>query len=117
MKEVRKLRLESLFIEQLSMLISQGVVKDPRVSSFISIKDVDVAADLSLAKVRLSSFLEPAQVERAAEALNHASGFLHQELKKKLKLKSIPRLVFFADTSLKEAFALNQKIDGLLRDS
>lgn len=117
MKEVRKAKVESLIQSELSSLILLGVVKDPRVNSFLSVKDVRISPDLSLAKVYISSFESDATLEKAVEALNHAAGFIQRELGKKLVMRTIPRVVFFPDTSLKDAFELNKKIDGLVNNS
>lgn len=117
MKEVRKARVESLIQSELSTMILMGVVKDPRVNSFLSVKEVRVSPDLSLAKAYISSFESEGSLTKAVDALNHAAGFIQHQLKEKLVMRTIPRVVFFADTTLKEAFELNKKIDGLVNHS
>lgn len=114
MKDVRKAKVESLIQQELSTLIMQGDIKDPRVNTFLSIKEVRVSPDLSLAKVYMSSFETPAKLEKAVEALNHASGYIQHQMKKRLVMRIIPRVAFFMDTTLAEAFELNKKIDQLV---
>lgn len=117
MKEVRKAKVESLIQSELSTLILLGVVKDPRVNSFLSVKEVRISPDLSLAKVYISSFESESILETAVEALNHAAGFIQHQLKNKLVMRTIPRVAFFPDTTLRDAFELNKKIDGLVNKS
>ena len=55
MAEFRTERLGQLIQEMISALILEGRIKDPRVSSFISITRVNVSRDLSYADVYVSN--------------------------------------------------------------
>ena len=51
MGEFRLVRLGEQIRGEISKMLLSGQIKDPRVSSFLSINRVDVSADLSYAKV------------------------------------------------------------------
>jgi len=105
MNEVRKKKVESLIQGILSQMILTQEIKDPRVSTFLSVSLVKVSNDLSQAKVYVSSF------QKAVEALNHAAGFIQGHLLKKLSMRTVPKVFFFADDSIQKSMDLNRKID------
>lgn len=110
---MRLKRVESLIRDLVSSLIMKGRVKDPRVSTLITITDVEVSSDLSYAKVYVSSFESEKKMETAVEALNHAAGYIQKNISKDLKMRMTPRLKFIADSSIRKGFEINEKIDSL----
>jgi ribosome-binding factor A len=113
MAEVRLRKVESLLKEEISGLISRGVIKDPRLAPMTTITDVEVSRDLHYAKVYVSLYGEPDSRVQSVEALNHASGFIHAKLKKAIRLRFIPRLSFLADDSIERGIRLTNKIRDL----
>jgi ribosome-binding factor A len=111
MNDVRKKKVESLIQGILSQMILTQEIKDPRVSSFMSVNAVTVSNDLSQAKAYVSSFQKETTVEKAVEALNHASGFIQGLLMKRLSMRTVPRVHFFADDSIQKSMELNRIID------
>ena len=113
MAEFRTERLGQLIQEMISALVLEGKIKDPRVSPFISITRVNVSRDLSFADVYVSNIRESANIERNAEGLQSAAGFIRSCLGTDLHIRKIPRLRFHADTSIRESFDLVKKIEEL----
>ena len=113
MNEVRRKKIESLVQGVLSQMILTQEIKDPRVNTFLSVTRVNVSSDLSYAKISISSFESDSKVEKAVEALNHAGGFIHGLLVKRLALRSVPRLQFLADDSIAHSMELNRMIDAI----
>ncbi len=114
MSNHRAERVESLITQTISGMLIRGEIKDPRVSSLISITEVDVAKDLSFAKVGISGFVEDIDLDKAATGLNSAAGFIQIHLGKAMKTRLTPKLHFFADRRLKEAHAMTKKLEDLL---
>lgn len=113
MGEYRLLRLGEQIRGEISQLILHEDVKDPRVSSFLTINRVEVAADLGYAKVYVSTFMPDSRLERGVEGLQSAAGFIQCKIAKKLTIRQFPKLKFIADTSLKDGFAMVQKLNEL----
>ena len=113
MGEFRMLKLGEQIREEISKLIMLQKVKDPRVSTFLSINRVEVAKDLAYAKVYVSSFLNESQVKKGVEGLNSAAGFIQSSIAKKLTIRQFPRLTFIADMSIKEGFDMVNKLNCL----
>ena len=88
-------------------------VKDPRVSSMLSIVKVDVSGDLSYAKIYVSA-LEGEEVAReSVKGLKAAAGFIRRRLGESLHLRKTPELRFVADTSIEKGFELFDKLRSI----
>jgi len=106
-------RLGALIQEIISALILESRIKDPRISQFVSITRVNVSGDLSYADVYVSNIRETANLERNAQGLQSAAGFIQAQLGAALKIRKIPHLRFHADNSIRDGFDMVQKIDQL----
>jgi ribosome-binding factor A len=113
MGEFRLDRLGEQIREEISQMILGGRVKDPRVSTFLSINRVEVSGDLGYAKVYVSSFMNAAETKKGVKGLESAAGFIQTTLSKKLRLRQFPKLTFVFDESIKEGFDMVKKIDSL----
>lgn len=113
MSDYRLKRVASLIQQAVSEMILTGIVKDHRVSTFISVTGVVVSKDTSYARVYVSSFENPQSVENAVKGLNHAAGFIQSRLGKKLHLRNTPRLTFYQDSSIERGVRMVQKLDEL----
>lgn len=113
MNELRLKRVESLIGELVSTLIMRGEVKDPRVSTLLSITRVEAAKDISTCRIFISSIENDQTLEESVRALNHAAGFIQKAISPRLKMRTTPKLRFFLDRSLKDGFEINRKLDEL----
>lgn len=113
MGEFRLVKLGEQIREEISTLIATQKIKDPRVSTFLSINRVDVVADLAYAKVYVSSFLPEGQIIKGVAGLNSAAGFIQTSIAKKLTIRKFPKLTFIADNSIKEGFEMVHKLNKL----
>jgi ribosome-binding factor A len=114
MSELRNRRLEAQFQEEISALIIQRKIKDPRVSSFVSISRIEISGDMGQAKVFVSSFESASRLESAVDGLTSAVGFIQGVLGKKLHIRTMPHLIFKADSAIKEGFEVTQKIKDIM---
>ena len=98
--------------EQLKRLLSEQIrreVKDPRVG-LITITAVEVSRDLTHARVFFTPFAGVGDPEAALEALRHAAGFLRHQIRKLMRLRVAPELVFQVDDSIERATRLSALI-------
>lgn len=116
MGQYRMERLGDQLRDEIAKLIMHGDVKDPRVSTFLTITRVDVSKDLSFAKAYVSSFLPEAQLERGVEGLNNGAGFIQSSIAKKLRIRQFPKITFYVDTAMKEGFDMVNKLNELERN-
>jgi ribosome-binding factor A len=111
----RTQRLGDFMRQELAKLI-QFEVRDPRVGGMVSITDVQIAKDLSHAKVYVT-VLGKENVDEAAEsiaALNHAGGFLRSALAKINYARTTPKLRFVFDESIGRGARISKLIDDAL---
>lgn len=113
MGQYRIQRLNDQLRDEISQLILRGEVKDPRVSTFLSINRVEVTTDLGYAKVYVSSFLPDGQVSKGVDGLNAAAGFIQREIARKLRIRQFPKLQFLVDAGMKAGFDMVQKLNEL----
>jgi ribosome-binding factor A len=113
MGEFRLDRLGEQIREEIAAMILGGKIKDPRVSTFLSINRVEVAGDLGFAKVYVSSFMDAKDTKLGVRGLESAAGFIQTTLSKKLRLRQFPHLSFIFDESIREGFEMVKKIDSL----
>jgi ribosome-binding factor A len=109
-------RVAGLISQVVSEMIVRQEIKDPRVNSLLSISEVDLSKDLGHAKVGISGFASRADLEQAAFALNKAAGFIQARLGKSMRTRLTPKLQFFADFRVGEAFTLTKTLEDLVRD-
>ena len=113
MGQYRLLRLGEQIRGEIANMILKQQIKDPRVSTFMTIDRVEVSGDLSYAKVYVSSFMDDNSTKRGAEGLQSAAGFIQTTIAKKLSIYKFPKLTFIADYSYKEGFAMVDKLNKL----
>ncbi len=89
-------------------------LKDPRLPSIVSVTHVDLAPDLSTARVYISTPGDSAVREQAVEALQSASGRLGKELQSRIRIRRMPKLLFASDDTLERGEDMSAKIDEAL---
>ena len=91
MKKVRRERLKSLILREISDIIRREVELPE--GALITVYGVELSKDGSRATVYISS-LKKEEALKAVEILNRAQGYIHHLLGKRLKLKVVPRPTF-----------------------
>lgn len=110
MSEFRLTRLGEQVREEISQMILRQQIKDPRVSTFLSINRVEITSDLSYGKVYVSSFMSHKETLKGVKGLESAAGFIQTKLSKKLHLRQFPKLTFIMDSSIEEGFEMVRKL-------
>ena len=105
-----------------SMLISQ--IKDPRLSSMISISGVDVTKDGSYATIYVSTLdfsKDPAEKEANEKeilaGLESASGLFRKEVGRQIRMRRVPMLIFKMDHSMEYGKHIDEILSTMDFDS
>ncbi len=112
-KNARTQRVESQLQRVVAELISRDV-RDPRVGS-VTITSVEVAPDMSAAKVYFVPFGNAHSVAEVQEGLSRAASFLRGEVGRRLALRHAPRLDFRFDETIERGTALSALISSAVR--
>ena len=103
-------RVNSLIQAEISELL-QREVKDPRLSTLISVTKVDTAPDMKHTRVYISNLGNEADRQEAVKVLTAAAGFFRHELARTLKLRYTPEILFVADNSIERGDRITRLID------
>ncbi|MCR3758549.1 30S ribosome-binding factor RbfA [Clostridium felsineum] len=99
--------------------IIQNDIRDPRLTSMISVIKVDVTKDLRYAKVYVSILGDDAKKKETMDILKKSESFIRKELGYAVKLRYTPEVIIELDTSIEKGMhidALLEKIKGSDKD-
>ena len=89
-----------------TMLISG--IKDPRITSMVSVTDVEVTNDLSYAYIYVS--ILGGDEESTLKGLKSACGYIRIEVSRNVKLRHTPEIIFKVDESIKNGMYMSNLI-------
>lgn len=112
MNEIKKKKLEKDFLKVIATLLIEGRVKDPRIEMMPTVHSVDLAEDLSEAKVYVTAYCNNNERKKILAGLRSASGFIQSQVSKALSLRITPKIFFFWDQNYLEGIRVNELIDS-----
>ena len=105
----RQRRVSELIHRELSVLLMFDA-QDPRLTG-VTIVGVNVTPDLLLARVHFTVLGDAEKEKEALAGLEHAGGFLRTQLAARVRLRSVPELVFLLDQSAAYARRIDELLD------
>jgi len=103
-------RVNHLIRQEVSELL-QRQIKDPRLDSFVAVTDVVTSPDMKYAKVFVSRICDDEEKKKTLSALSAASGYIHRELMKRLRMRLVPELNFEWDDSIARGSRVLELLD------
>jgi ribosome-binding factor A len=110
MTSYRPVRVGELIQTEIADLLLRQM-KDPRLN-MATVSRVEVSPDLRYARVYISHMGNEVEQRMAIEGFLHATGFIRNQLGKRLKLRHVPQLSFKLDTTI----AYGVRISSILND-
>ena len=110
MNPIRKKRVERQIQRELSTLLVNGELKDPRLAQLITITRVEISPDMSMAKAFVSVYGDEESRGEAWAGLVSATGFIQYNITRNLRLRIVPRIRFMRDDSLYEGDEVVEQI-------
>ncbi len=105
-------RVQDLLRAELTDLLLRDI-RDPRFEG-VSVVGVDVSADLSNARVRVSVLADDEERAQVQEALDHAAGYFKVRLAKRLRhMRRVPTLSFQIDRGAEHSQRINDLLENL----
>ena len=86
-------------------------IKDPRITSMISVTEVEVTNDLRYAFVYISMLA--GDKEESLAGLNSARGYIRREVGKAVKLRYVPEIIFKIDDSIEKGMYMDELIKSV----
>jgi len=93
-----------------------GELKDPRLEGSVVASEVRVQPDMKHARVFISVKGTNQEQSDAMKALEHAAGFIRQELVERLQLRRLPELHFILDLSQERGNRIEQLLREMKKD-
>ena len=112
--KIRPERVATLMRREVADIL-RNKLRDPRLSEWVSVTDVEVTADLSSAKIFVSILPEGEEREKALRALSGAAAFVRRELAPRLGLREVPDIRFKLDSSIERGARVDELLKRLER--
>ena len=112
MAKYRSGRINEELKKELSDIIRNSI-KDPRMTSMISITDVNVTRDLRYAKVYVSIFGDEESKNNSLEILKSSRGFMRKELAHRVNLRYTPELIIEEDNAIEHGMYIYSLIEKI----
>jgi ribosome-binding factor A len=94
-------RVNGLLRQVISDMLASEL-KDPRLSSLISVTRVETTADLSTARVYVSVLGDQAAKRSTLSVLRSAAGFVRKGMRRQVSFKRVPSIDFHIDESIEQ---------------
>jgi ribosome-binding factor A len=111
MATFRQRRVAESIHRELSVLLMREV-RDPRLVD-VTVTGVDVTPDFSRARIHFTVLGGADEQNDALRGLEHASGFLRTQLASRIRLRTMPELVFELDRSAEYGRRIDELLDQL----
>lgn len=108
-------RINSLLKQEIATILTRRI-NDQRIG-FISITEVKISKDLSLAKVFYSQLGSEEDRKRTKKGLQAARKFIKGEIGRVIKLRTVPDLCFIYDESIERGSRVLSKLNKLASES
>ena len=105
-------KVRKTLMKEISDIILRNV-KDPRISGIVSVTDIELASDFSIAKVYVSVFGSDEQKEQTLIALEDNAPRIRHEVGKRVRLRLTPELFFKRDDSLERGARITELIEKI----
>ena len=102
-------KVDSILLREISVIISQEI-NDPKLG-FPTVTEVDVAPDLSSAKVYVSFLGKNYKKRDGIDTLRRSKGYIKSLLAKRVRMRKVPDLIFIVDDSLDKAERIEKILD------
>lgn len=109
---LRNERVRKTLMKEISDILLKDI-KDPRVSGFVSITDVEVSHDNSYAKVFYSVLADKDKKDEIIEIIKKNVPKIRYEIGKRVRLRLTPELNFILDESLERGARITSLIDKI----
>jgi ribosome-binding factor A len=112
--KIRPERVAERMKREIALILAREL-RDPGITTLVSVTDVELTPDLSFARVYVSLLEGGAERERTLAALQRAAGFVRHELAPRLGLREVPELRFVHDASIERGARVEEILRKLER--
>lgn len=107
----RPQRLALQIQHEISLILSREM-KDPRIG-FVTVTGVELSPDLRHARVYVSTLGSGEDKKKNLDTLHQAAGWIRHELGQRIRVKFVPEIVFYDDSSQEYGARIDRLLDGI----
>jgi ribosome-binding factor A len=100
MADLRRRERLASSIEQIVSQVVARELRDPGIAEIVSITRVEVAADVSVARIYVSAMGDEATRTSTMRALERSSGYVRRRLASELGIRQVPEVLWAVDRSI-----------------
>lgn len=108
---LRQERVQHVIRDVIGELLSRKI-KDPRIG-FVSVINVEVTRDMSLAKVFVSVYGTEEAKTKSMEGLRSAQGLIRSEVSKALAMRKAPEILFVLDEGIERSIRVSKLLSDI----
>lgn len=108
-------RIKKLIIEEVSKIIVNNEVKDPRIPKILTITTIKVSKDLHYCHLFFTMIGNEAERNKAIHGLNSAAPFFQKLIGERLKLRFTPKMEFRYDEEMEKAYQLDKVLANIAK--
>ena len=105
-------RLNSLLQEVIAEVIMREI-RNPKVSTLLTVKKVEITPDLHHAKVYISMLGSDLEKKQTLKALKSAAGFISVQAAKQVVMKYFPTLTFYLDDTIEDEIRIHNLLEKI----
>ena len=105
-------RLNSLLQEVIAEVIMHEI-RNPKVSTLLTVKKVEITPDLHHAKVYISMLGSEQEKKQTIKALKSAAGFISVQAAKQVIMKYFPSLTFVLDDTIEDEIRIHSLLEKI----
>ncbi|HOV13443.1 MAG TPA: 30S ribosome-binding factor RbfA [Spirochaetota bacterium] len=105
-------RIKKLIMEEISKIIVNNEVKDPRIPKILTITSITLSKDLHYCHLYFTMIGNEADKNKSLSGLNSAAPFFQKLIGERLQLRFTPKMEFRYDEEMEKAY----KLDKILAD-
>ncbi|PCI38841.1 MAG: ribosome-binding factor A [Elusimicrobia bacterium] len=107
----RSTRLRELFLQEITRILSE--VKDPGLSGFMTITDLELSKDRKTARVFYSMLGSAEDRQKTQKALDRCAPYIRKKMRGRLSIRTTPNLIFQFDDTTERASRIERLMDDL----
>lgn len=109
-------RINEEIRNELSSII-RSELKDPRIDVMTTVTGVETTPDLKFCKIFVSVLGDEEKQKETLAGLKSSSGFIRNELAKRINLRNTPELTFVIDHSIEYGVNMSKLIDEVNKNN
>jgi len=109
-------RIKKLIVEEILKIIVNREVKDPRISTLLTVTNITLSKDLHYCHLYFTVIGSESDRKKTLSGLNSAAPFFQKLIGERLKLRFTPKIEFRYDEEVEKAYRVDKILSELAKE-